>query len=76
LGVNGGVARVWGEGALCVPEEAADEGEQEHERLAGCDRAAEEGELHEQEARVMEAREYRHELLCGECREQKQDGGD
>jgi len=25
---------------------------------------------------VMEAREYRHELLCGECREQKQDGGD
>jgi hypothetical protein len=67
---------VWGEGALRVPEEAADEGEQEHEWLAGCDRAAEEGELHEQEARVMEAREYRHELLCGECREQKQDGGD
>jgi hypothetical protein len=32
--------------------------------------------LHEQDARVVESRECRQELLCGECREQKQDGGD
>jgi len=76
LGVYAGVAGMWGEGALRVPEETADEGEQEHERLACGDRAAEEGEVHEEDPRVVKPGECGHELLCGKCCEQKEDGGD
>jgi hypothetical protein len=32
--------------------------------------------MYEKDPRVVEARECRQELLCGECREQKQNGDD
>lgn len=62
--------------ALRVPEESTDEGEQQHGWLADRDRTAEKHELHQQDARVMDAGERRQELLQDECCEQEQDRDD